>query len=534
MFCDLVASTALSEQLDSEDTRTVIRRYQEAAAAAIERFGGHLAKYIGDGILAYFGYPEAHDDDAQRSVRAALQIRDRLPDLNERLQSILAHTRERRIRTRIGIHTGLVVAGEMGAGARREEMAIVGDTPNIAARLEAIAEPDAVVISDATLRLVPGMFVTKDLGTPTLKGIAGPIRAHAVLEATRVRSRLDVDPSKLTPLVGRDEEVSLLLGRWEQVQEGEGQTVLISGEAGVGKSRLIQAFRERLDEMPHGWLEHGCSPYTQGTAFYPVVELLEQRLGFQNGDDPEVKLTHLEDGVQAVGLSAPDVVPLLAPLLSLPLPDRYAPLQFSPALQRKKTIEALVAWILGLAKPQPLVMLVEDLQWCDSSTVELLGWLLEQSPTAKALTLLSFRPDFEPRWPTRSYLTPLAVKRLSRRQATELIGGITRGMPLPDEVVERVVARADRVPLFMEELTKMVLESDVVEECDGRYQLTGPLAELAIPDTLQDLLMARLDRLGEGKKVAQLGSTLGREFFYKLLRSVSYEEEPGSRPDWPS
>ena len=338
MFCDLVASTALSEQLDPEDTRTVIRAYQEVAAAAIERFGGHLAKYIGDGILAYFGYPEAHDDDAQRSVRAALQIRDRLPDLNERLQSILAHTRERRIRTRIGIHTGLVVAGEMGAGARREEMAIVGDTPNIAARLEAIAEPDAVVISDATLRLVPGTFVTKDLGTPTLKGIAGPIRAHAVLKATRVRSRLDVDPSKLTPLVGRDEEVRLLLGRWEQVQEGEGQTVLISGEAGVGKSRLIQAFRERLDEMPHGWLEHGCSPYTQGTAFYPVVELLEQRLGFQNGDDPEVKLTHLEDGVQAVGLSAPDVVPLLALLLSLPLPDRYAPLQFSPALQRKKTI----------------------------------------------------------------------------------------------------------------------------------------------------------------------------------------------------
>ncbi len=521
MFCDLVGSTDLAERLDVEDLRSVVRAYQEAAASAIERYEGHIAQYLGDGLLVYFGYPQAHEDDAERAVRAGRELLTALVRLND----TLAPQHGIRLAARVGIHTGPVVVGEMGAGARSETLAL-GDTTNIAARLESVAEPDSLVISGATLRLVPGLFATQDLGTPVLKGISEPIRAHAVLRATGVRSRLDVDPSRLTPLVGREPELELLLGRWEQVQEGEGQAVLVSGEAGLGKSRLLQAFRERLAETPHGWLECRCSPYTQGSAFHPVLELVEQGLGFQEGDDPETRLTRLEDGVEAAGLRASDVVPLIAPLLSLPLPDRYPPLQFGPELQHKKTIEALVAWILGLAELQPLVMRVEDLHWCDSSTVELLGWLLEQSPRATVLTLLSFRPDFEPPWSLRSHLTPLAVKRLSREEAANLIAGVTGGVPLPDAVVERVVERADGVPLFVEELTKMVLESGLVEEREGRYELTGPLTALAIPVTLQDSLMARLDRLDAGKEVAQLGAAVGREFFYELLRSVALQEEP--------
>jgi class 3 adenylate cyclase/tetratricopeptide (TPR) repeat protein len=524
MFCDLVGSTDLSQRLDAEELREVVRAYQESASAVIERYEGHVAQYLGDGLLVYFGYPQAHEDDAERAVRAGREILTALGTLNETLEP----QHGVRLAARVGIHTGTVVVGEMGGGAKSETLAL-GDTTNIAARLEGTAEADSVLISGATLRLVPGIFATKDLGTPMLKGIADPIRAYAVLQATGVRSRLDVDPSKLTPLVGRDQEVGLLLERWEQVGEGEGQTVLLSGDAGLGKSRLLQAFRERLSETPHGWLECRCSPYTQGSAFHPLIELMEQGLGIQAGDDPETKLARLEAGVAAAGLSVPEVVPLLAPLLSLSLPDRYPPLQFSPELQRKKTIEALVAWTFGLAESQPVVLLVEDLHWCDASTVELLGWLLEQSPTVKVLTLLSFRPDFEPPWPARSHITPLAVKRLSRRQATNLIGGMTRDVLLPGAVVERVVERADGVPLFVEELTKMVLESDLVEEREGRYELTGPIAEVAIPTTLQDSLMARLDRLDEGKAVAQLAATLGREFSYELLRSVSLEEEPRVR-----
>ncbi len=521
MFCDLVSSTDLSQRLDAEDLRNVVRAYQESASEVIERYAGHIAQYLGDGLLVYFGYPQAHEDDAERAVRAGREILRALGGVNERLE----REHDIRLAVRVGIHTGPVVVGEMGGGAKSETLAL-GYTTNIAARLESVAEPDSVVISGATLRLVPGIFATKDLGTPALKGIVEPIRAYAVLRATGMRSRLDLDPSKLTPLVGRDQEVGMLLERWEQVGEGEGQTVLLSGEAGLGKSRLLQAFHERLAEAPHDWLECRCSPYTQGSAFHPLVELMEQGLGFQEGDDPETKLARLEAGVAAAGLSAPDVVPLLAALLSLPLPDRYAPPQFSPELQRKKTIEALVAWVFGLAESQPLVLLVEDLHWCDASTVELLGWLLEQSPTAKVLTVLSFRPDFEPPWPARSHITPLAVKRLPRRQAASLIGGMTRDVPLPGAVVERVVERADGVPLFIEELTKMVLESDLVEEREGRYELTGPLTELRIPDTLQDSLMARLDRLDAGKEVAQLGAALGREFFYELLRTVSLQKEP--------
>ncbi len=521
MFCDLVGSTDLSQRLDPEDLRSVVRAYQEAASGAIDRYAGHIAQYLGDGLLVYFGHPQAHEDDAERAVRAGLEILTALRTLNDALEP----EHGIRLAARVGIHTGPVVIGAMGGGAKSETLAL-GDTTNIAARLEAVAAPDTVVVSGATQRLVPGMFLLQDLGTPPLKGVATPIHAYAVRQATGVRSRLDVDPSKLTPLVGRAQQVGLLIERWEQAQERDGQAVLIAGEAGLGKSRLLQAFRERLADTPHSWLECRCTPYTEGSAFHPLIELVEQGLGFKPDDDPETRLRRLEGGIERAGLSVPDVVPLIAALLSLPLPERYPPLRQSPELQRKQTMEALVAWTLALAEQQPLVMLYEDLHWCDPSSVELLGLLLAQIPTAQVLTLLTFRPAFVPPWPARSHLTPLAVNRLSRRQATHMIGGMTRGVPLPGTVVERIVERADGVPLFVEELTKMVLESDLVAVQGGRYELTGPLTDLAIPSTLQDSLMARLDRLDAGKEVAQLGAALGREFPYELLRSVSLLEEP--------
>jgi hypothetical protein len=499
-----------------------VRAYQEAASGPIERHEGRVAQYLGDGLLVYFGYPQAHEDDAQRGVLAGLEILSALRVLNDSLEPEYGI----RLAARIGIHSGPVVISEMGSGAKSETLAL-GDTTNISGHLQRIAEPDSVVVSEATLRLVPGLFLTQDLGTPPLKGISEPIHAYAVLQSTGVRSRLDVDPSTLTPLVGRDQELALLIDRWEHAQEGEGQGVLIAGEAGLGKSRLIQALRGRLAETPHTWLECRCTPYTQRSAFHPTIELVEQGLGFKPGDDPEVKLGRLERGIKRAGIEAPDAVPLVAALLSIPTGDAYGPLELSPELQRQRTMEVLVAWILGLAEQQPLVMLYEDLHWCDPSTVELLGLAIEQIPTSRALCLLTFRPDFEPPWPHRSHLTNIAVNRLSGRQAKNMVGGMTRDVPLPAAVVERIVERADGIPLFVEELTKMVIESDLVEEREGRYQLTGPLTELAIPATLQDSLMARLDKLEGGKAVAQIGAALGREFFYELLRIVSPLEDPG-------
>jgi class 3 adenylate cyclase/tetratricopeptide (TPR) repeat protein len=520
MFCDLVGSTDLSHRLGAEELRDVVRAYQESTSSVIDRYEGYVAQYLGDGLLVYFGYPSAHEDDAGRAVRAGQETLTALARLNEELEPRYGV----RLAARVGIHSGPVVVGEMGGRARSETLAL-GETTNIAARLVGVAAPGSVVISAATLRQVQGQFEIEDLGTPSLKGVAEPIRAYSVLRTTSVRSRLDVDSSKLVPFVGRAQELGLLLERFEQAQEGQGQAVLLSGEAGLGKSRLLRAFRERLAEIPHGWLECRCSPYTQGSAFHPLIELVEQGLRLEPGDEAESKLSRLEAGLSAAGLSPDEVVPLIAPLLSLPLPDRFSSPNLSPERKRQKTIEALVAWIIGLAESQPLVMLVEDLHWSDASTIELLGWLLEQAPTTQLLVLASFRPEFEPPWPARSHVTTLAVKRLSQRQARSLIHGVTRDTPVPEPLLERILERSDGVPLFVEELTKMVLESDLVEEREGRFELTGAATELEIPATLHGLLMARLDRLEEGKAVAQLGAALGREFVYEVLRAVSTTQE---------
>lgn len=531
MFCDLVGSTALSAQLDPEDLREVVRTYQDACAVVISRFDGHIAQYLGDGLLVYFGYPRAHEDDAQRAVQAGLGILTEIQRLNT--QSLLPTGIPLPLRVRIGIHTGLVVVGEMGGGDKRDPMAVVGETPNIAARLQGIADPDTVVISATTHRLTEGYFECLDLGSHTVKGISTPLPVYRVLSGSGRQSRLEVAASTgLIPLVGREKEVGLLLERWEQVKEGMGQVVLLSGEAGIGKSRLVQALSEQVTQEGFVKVECRCSPYYQDSAFYPVVEHLQRLLRFRREDSPEEKLRKLEKTLERRGgfgshssLSLQEAVSLMASLLSLPLPERYPPLSLSPQRQKQKILEVLLAWILKEAEQWPVLLIMEDLHWIDPTTLELLGLLLEQAPASRICVLLTFRPDFSPPWAVRAHVSRITLGRLTHRQVKTMVEKIAGGQALPTEVLQQVIAKTDGVPLFVEELTKMVLESGLLRAQEGRYELTGPLPPLAIPTTLQDSLMARLDRLATVKEVAQLGATVGREFSYELLKAISPLDE---------
>ncbi|HKA54003.1 MAG TPA: adenylate/guanylate cyclase domain-containing protein, partial [Candidatus Binatia bacterium] len=520
MFCDLVGSTALSAQLDPEELREVMRTYQEACVEAITHFDGHLAKYLGDGLLVYFGYPVAHEESAQRAVRAGLKIVEAIHQLP------LHNTRSQQpLQVRIGIHTGLVVAGEMGSGDYREALAIVGETPNLAARLQDLAEPDTVVISAATFRLTQGFFACRDLGPHALKGIATPVQVYRVLGESGARSRLEVAATAgLTPLVGREQEVGLLLGRWERTKEGTGQVVLMSGEAGIGKSRLLQALKEHIADETYTLVELRCSSHHQNSALYPVIDHFQRLLQVQGEDSPQAKSSRLEKLLEQAGLSLPAVLPLFATLLSLPAPHFPLP-ALTPQRQKQKTLQALLAWFLREAEQRPLLLIVEDLHWVDPSTLEFLSLLLDQAPMASTLIVLTFRPDFTPPWVPHSHMTQLTLGRLGRKQVEAMVEGVARDRVLPAEVLQQVVAKTDGVPLFVEELTKMVLESGLVKERHDRYELTSPLPPLAIPTTLHDSLMARLDRLSTVKEVAQLGATLGREFTYDLLRAVSPLDE---------
>jgi predicted ATPase/class 3 adenylate cyclase len=534
LFCDLVGSTALSAQLDPEELREVVRAYQDTCAKVIARFEGHIAQYLGDGLLVYFGYPLAHEDDAQRAVRAGLGMIEALGQLNTRLgqeglRPAPTQSRQRGVHlaVRLGIHTGLVVVGEVGGGTRQEQLAL-GETPNLAARLQGIAAPNTLVISATTFQLLGGFFACQPLGTPPLKGLAQPLAVYRVLYESMARSRLEAAGSTgWTPLVGREQEIGLLLERWAQVKEGVGQVVLLSGEAGIGKSRLVQVLKEHVSTEPQAWLTPcQCSPYYQNTALYPLIDLLERvALRFEREESSQQKLRKLEGFVVQYGLPLVEAVPLFAALLSLPLPADYAPLTISPEQQKQQTLHALLTIFLRIAAQQPMLFVMEDLHWVDPTTLELLKLLVDQGPTTRILALLTCRPDFSPPWTGRTHLTQVTVHRLPRRQAVEVIHQVAHGKALPVEVMEQVVAKTDGVPLFVEELTKMVLESGLLQEWDDRYELTSSLPPLAIPATLHDSLMARLDRLATVKGLAQLGATLGREFSYELLRAVSPWDE---------
>src|SRR5262245_14448837 len=510
LFCDLVGSTELAAQMDPEDWRTVAAAYQHAAADIVERFGGHVAKYLGDGLLVYFGYPQAHEDDAERAARAGLAIVNAVQHLNDPpavpTSEGAAMCSTRTLRVRVGLHTGLTVIGDAG-----ERADVFGDSVNLAARIQSAAAPDTVVISGASLRLIRGIFVIEELGAQRLKGIADPVPLYRVVQPSGVRSRLDLAAGKLTPLVGRDSELGMLLDAWERVLDGIGQTVLVHGEPGVGKSRLVYELRERLGAAPHTWLECRCSPYTQGTAFQPLIELVTQGVRLEPADTPTQKIRKLEQALGRAGFSLSEMVPLFADFLSIPLGATYAPLDLHPDVQRRKTLAALAAWNLRLGALQPLIMLMEDLHWCDPSSLELIERLVQQSPTARVLLVCSARPEFQSPWGARSNLTAITVARLTRRQAREMVA--TLGPTLPTTAMDAIVARADGVPLYLEELTKAALESET------------PGGEVATPDTLQDSLMARLDRLSAVKEVALRASVLGREFTYGLLAAASGLDE---------
>ena len=427
---------------------------------------------------------------------------------------------------RLGIHTGLVVVGEMGGQGRQEQLAL-GDVPNIASRIEGLATPNTVAISDATYRLVQGYFDCEALGAQALRGVAAPVHVYRVLQDSGARGRLDVAVTKgLTPLVGREAEVTLLLERWEQVKAGHGHVVLLSGDAGIGKSRLVQTLKDHVANEPHVRWECRSVPYYQNTALYPLTELFQRTLQWQHDETPEEKLGKLEQMLRQYRLPVEESAPLLASLLSLALPEkRYPLLHLSPQRQRQKALEAIVSLLLELAEHHPVLFIVEDLHWTDPSTLELLGLLLDQTPTASLLVLLTCRPHFQPAWYHRSYITEITLNHLSHAHVEQIVIRMTDGKTFPQEVLAQIVERTDGVPLFVEELTKAILESGHLTEADGHYALTGSLSTFAIPAALQDSLMARLDRLISAKGIAQLGAAIGRQFAYDLLHTVSQLDE---------
>jgi class 3 adenylate cyclase/predicted ATPase len=521
MFCDIADTARLSPHLTADALLAVVQAFQARCAAVVARYDGYIAQYLDNGLLIYFGFPHAHEDDAQRAVRAGLEIVEAMPDLNAHIALQVSV----QVATRIGMYTGRAVAGDMGGGSRIEQLA-VGDTPNVAARIHGLAEPNTVLLGATTARLVQGYFVCEDLGTHRLKGVAEPMPVVRVRAVTEAQTRLDVaGPSGLAALVGRERELQQLVTQWEQSQTGQGQVVLLSGEAGIGKSRIVETMRERAGHEGATWIRLRCSPYYQNSAFYPVVEHLRRALCFHRHEAPEAQIEKLQQMLAGYQFSEADTLPLLAGLLSLPDPGGLPPLTLSPQRRREKTQAALVSWLVEEAARQPTLLVWEDLHWVDPSTLELLGRLVDQVATARILLLLTYRPEFIPPWDmSQTSLTVVALSRLERQQVEGMIGHVTRGRNLPTDIVEQIIVRTDGIPLFVEELTKTILESGVLRAVDGHYELTGPASTVTIPETLQDSLLARLDRLGAAKRVAQVAAVIGREFSYDLLAAVSQQE----------
>jgi class 3 adenylate cyclase/predicted ATPase len=517
MFCDLVGSSALAERLDPEDLRDLLAAYQDTCAGEIGRYEGFIARYVGDGLLVYFGYPSAHEDDATRAVRAGLGIAKAMDVLNASMK-----WPDVKLAVRIGITTGLVVVGDIGTGGRVEHKAVVGETPNIAARLQTVANPGTVVIGAPTMQLIDGLFDCEELGPKRLKGVSQPVAAYLVRRDSRAPSRFEASAARgLTAFVGRQAEVGLLLQRWEQAVDRDSQIVLLAGEAGIGKSRIVRGFRDRLQGRTFSHVLYYCSPYYQNSAFHPVVEQCERVLRFERSDGTEAKLDKIESLLADLGLPVAELAPLFASFLSVPAENRYPPIGLGPEQLKRKIIEMLVAIVEAMAARQPVLMVVEDAHWLDPSSIEFLSLLIERLRATRLLLVVVFRPEFTPPWTGYAPLTSLTLNRLSRRESAALIVNAAAGKALPDEVTSQIIDRADGIPLFIEEVTKVIVESGMLRDAGDRYELSGPLPELTIPASLHDSLMARLDRLAPVKEVAQLAASLGRNFSHELLVAVS-------------
>ncbi len=524
LFCDLVGSTLLAERLDPEELRGLLQQYQAVCATAVRRFEGRIARYFGDGLLIYFGYPVAHEDAAHRAVRAALEIVEAIEKLENRIQQSM----DVALDVRLSIHTGMVVVGDMSKSGELESMAIVGQMPNVAARMQEIAEPNTVVMGPATYRLVIGSFACRDLGVQSLRGISESMHLYQVLGETPSTSRTGVAVNAgLTPLVGRDQEIELLIEHWEHAASGDGQAIALTGEPGVGKSRVVQELKEHVVRRSDATLmECFCTSYYQNSPFYPIVELFQrEELHFDRVDSTKENLAKLEGFLTEYNLSLDEMVPLFARLFSLQLGNSYTPSDLPPEQQRQKTLDGLLRVILNKAARHPLLFFVEDLHWIDPSTLELISLLIQRAASSRVFILLVYRSHFTPEWGVPPRLTSISLNRLTQRQVTDMVVEIAGGKGLPAPVVEQIVSKTDGIPLFVQELTKMVLESAWMKEVDDHYELTRSLPQLAIPATLHDSLMARLDRLGTAKEVAQLAATLGREVDYGLLKAISRQSE---------
>ena len=512
MFCDLVGSTALSARLDPEDMREIIGAYHRCCANQITKAGGFVAKYMGDGVLSYFGYPQAHEDDAERGVSCALGLVDAVSQLVTGAGAPL--------QVRVGLATGLVVVGDLLGEGAAQEQAVVGETPNLAARLQAAAEPGQIVISDTTRRLVGGLFEYSDLGRLSLKGLAEH-QAWRVTGAGAIENRFEARHGhRLAPLIGREEELELLLHRWHYAQRGEGRVVLMTGEAGIGKSRLTSALLERLGAARYTLLRYFCSPHHSDSSLYPVIRNLSHAAGFARLDTPDQRLAKLAALVSGAGGGNDETLAPIADLLGLAAPgtDRFA--SMGPPKRKEMTLAALMTMLQSLAAREPALMIFEDLHWVDPSTLDLLTLTVDAVAAMPVLLLMTARPAFSPSWPGHAHATTISLARLGQREVLSLIGNVTGGKALPEDVSRQIAARTDGVPLFVEELTKTILESGLLRLSEGRYMLEGPLPPLAIPSTLHDSLMARLDRLSSVREVVQVGGTIGREFSFELLAAV--------------
>jgi predicted ATPase/class 3 adenylate cyclase len=511
MFCDLVGSTSLAESLDPEELRDLMRAYQEACGAAVARYAGHVAQYLGDGLMVYFGWPIAHEDDAERALHAALEI----------VQEVKKVAAPAPLRVRIGVATGPVVVGETGAGDASVPKIAVGETPNVAARVQGLAGPDEIVIAATTERLVAGAFELKDLGEHALRGILEPVRTYRVIATGHAEDLFAARRGRSSaPLVGRESELALLEERWRQALDGEGQVVVLSGEAGIGKSRIARSLRSRLDPGAHAFLSYQCSPFFSNTAFYPVIEHLRRAAGFVEEEPAESKLAKLREMFVRSGDMQPDAVAVFAALMSLPVAGRDAALELSPAQRKERAIALVTQHVLNLARRAPVLVLFEDAHWIDPSTRELLDRLVARVAEARVMLIVTHRPEHEARWGAHSHVTVHSLNRLSRRQCS-LLAGRVAPKPLPEAVLAQIVEKTDGVPLFVEEITKAVLESDLLHDAGEHYELRGSLDALRIPATLHDSLVARLDRLAPVKEIAQIGAAIGREFSHELLGAVA-------------